>query len=77
MLVQCPAHQWWSVWYLHHSMECLHQGIIHGHHMVSRHIGTGSDDSMSAVLHGLLSANDKFVGECKEFTHLITNSQGN
>jgi hypothetical protein len=35
------------------------------------------EDSMSAALHGLLSAHEMFLGECKERTHMITNSGGN
>jgi hypothetical protein len=34
-------------------------------------------DSMSAALHGLLSSHEMFLGECKELTHMITNSGGN
>jgi hypothetical protein len=32
---------------------------------------------MSTALHGLLSATDMFLGDCKEYTHLISNSQIN
>jgi hypothetical protein len=32
---------------------------------------------MVAVLHGLLSATGMFHGDCKEYTHLISHSQGN
>jgi hypothetical protein len=32
---------------------------------------------MSAALHGLLSAMDMFLGDCKEYTHLISNRQSN
>jgi hypothetical protein len=35
------------------------------------------EDSMSAALHGLLSAHEMFLGDCKELTHMITNSGGN
>jgi hypothetical protein len=31
----------------------------------------------SAVLHGLLSATDMFLGKYKEFTYITANSQGN
>jgi hypothetical protein len=35
------------------------------------------NELMSAALHGLLSATDMCLGECKELTNLIANSQGN
>jgi hypothetical protein len=35
------------------------------------------EDSMSAALHGLLSAHEIIIGDCKELTHMITNSGGN
>jgi hypothetical protein len=34
-------------------------------------------EHMSDALHGLLSATDMFLGDCKEYTHLISNSQSN
>jgi hypothetical protein len=33
--------------------------------------------SMSAALHGLLSAHEMFIDDCKELTHMIMNSGGN
>jgi hypothetical protein len=35
------------------------------------------EDLMSAAINCLLSSPSMFTGECSEFTHLVTNSQGN
>jgi hypothetical protein len=51
---------------------------IHGHLSTSLdQFMMDRKDLMLSALHGLLSATDMFHGDCKEYTHLISNSQGN